>query len=148
MGCGRLCQSGTSCAARLRPPRFSFRYPIRRRGHAPATAIFSFAPYIGPVVIVTLLTMASLVSTASLAAALALPAVYVSVLLFVQNLISPYIWGRRLSLNPVAIFIAIVLWGWMWGMAGALLAVPLLASFKIVAERFRTLRPAAEFLSS
>ena len=113
-----------------------------------ATAVFSFAPYIGPVVIVTLLTMASLVSTDSLAAALALPAIYVSVLLFVQNLISPYIWGRRLSLNPVAIFIAIVLWGWMWGMAGALLAVPLLASFKIVAERFRSLRPAAEFLSS
>ncbi len=51
------------------------------------------------------------------------------------------------TLNPVAIFISIVLWGWMWGMAGALLAVPLLASFKIVAERVRTLRPAAEFLS-
>ncbi len=68
-------------------------------------------------------------------------------LLLVQNLVSPYIWGRRLSLNPVAIFISIILWGWMWGMAGALLAVPLLASFKIVADRVGALRPTAEFLS-
>lgn len=111
------------------------------------TAILSFAPYVGPVVILVLLTMASLASLSSLAAALALPAIYLSVLLLVQNLVSPYIWGRRLSLNPVAIFISIILWGWMWGMAGALLAVPLLASFKIVADRVGPLRPAAEFLS-
>lgn len=111
-----------------------------------ATLIFSFAPYIGPVVIITLLTMASMISLPSLTAALALPAIYLTVLLTVQNLISPFIWGRRLALNPVAIFISIILWGWMWGMAGALLAVPLLASFKIVAERVGALRPAAELL--
>jgi predicted PurR-regulated permease PerM len=111
-----------------------------------ATVIFSFAPYIGPVVIITLLTMASMISLPSLTAALALPAIYLTVLLTVQNLISPFIWGRRLALNPVAIFISIILWGWMWGMAGALLAVPLLASFKIVAERVGALRPAAELL--
>lgn len=109
-------------------------------------AILSFAPYVGPVVILTLLTMASLASMSSLTAAIALPAIYLTVLLLVQNLISPYIWGRRLALNPVAIFIAIILWGWMWGMAGALLAVPLLASFKIVAERVNALHPVAEFL--
>ena len=68
-------------------------------------------------------------------------------LITVQNVVSPQIWGKRLALNPVAIFIAIIFWGWMWGMAGALLAVPLLASFKIVAGRVSTLRPAAEFLS-
>lgn len=111
------------------------------------TAILSFAPYVGPVVILVLLTMASLASLSSLTAALALPAIYICVLLLVQNLVSPYIWGRRLSLNPVAIFISIILWGWMWGMAGALLAVPLLASFKIVADRVGALHPAAEFLS-
>ncbi|WP_088343775.1 MULTISPECIES: AI-2E family transporter [Rhodomicrobium] len=111
------------------------------------TAILSFAPYVGPVVILVLLSLASIVSVNALTAALALPAIYLCVLLLVQNLISPYIWGRRLSLNPVAIFISIILFGWMWGMAGALLAVPLLASFKIVAERVGTLRPAAEFVS-
>jgi predicted PurR-regulated permease PerM len=111
------------------------------------TFILSFAPYVGPVAIIILLTMATLISLNALAPALILVAIYVGVLLAVQNVVSPYIWGRRLSLNPVAIFISIIFWGWMWGVAGALLAVPLLASVKIVAERVRALRPVADFLS-
>jgi predicted PurR-regulated permease PerM len=111
------------------------------------TAILSFAPYVGPVVIIALLTMATLISLNAVAPALILSGVYLAMLIAVQNVISPHIWGKRLALNPVAIFIAIIFWGWMWGMAGALLAVPLLASFKIVADRVSALRPAAEFLS-
>jgi predicted PurR-regulated permease PerM len=111
------------------------------------TFVLSFAPYVGPVVIVIILAMATLISLNALGPALALIAIYLVVLLTVQNVVSPHIWGKRLSLNPVAIFISIIFWGWMWGVAGALLAVPLLASFKIVAERVRTLRPMAEFLS-
>ena len=110
-------------------------------------AILSFAPYVGPVVIVMLLMMAALISLKALAPAFILIGVYLIVLIAMQNVVSPHIWGKRLSLNPVAIFIAIIFWGWMWGMAGALLAVPLLASFKIVAERVGALRPMAEFLS-
>jgi predicted PurR-regulated permease PerM len=111
------------------------------------TFFLSFAPYVGPVVIAIILTMAALISLNAWGPALALVGSYLGVLITVQNVVSPQIWGRRLALNPVAIFIAIVFWGWMWGMAGALLAVPLLASFKIVAGRVSTLRPAAEFLS-
>jgi predicted PurR-regulated permease PerM len=111
------------------------------------TAILSFAPYVGPVVIIILLTMATLISVNALATALILVAIYVGALITVQNVVSPHIWGKRLSLNPVAIFISIIFWGWMWGMPGALLAVPLLASFKIVADRVSALRPTAEFLS-
>lgn len=111
------------------------------------TLILSFAPYVGPVVIAIILTMAALISLNAVAPALILTGTYLCVLLAVQNVVSPQIWGRRLALNPVAIFISIIVWGWMWGMAGALLAVPLLASFKIVAGRVSALRPAAEFLS-
>ena len=59
----------------------------------------------------------------------------------------PAILGRQLLLSPVAIFIAIIFWGWLWGVIGALLAVPLLASIKIICERFEPLRPIAEFLT-
>jgi predicted PurR-regulated permease PerM len=111
------------------------------------TMILSFAPYVGPVVIAILLAMAAIMSLNALTPALILVGVYLAVLIMVQNVVSPQIWGRRLALNPVAIFISIIFWGWMWGMPGALLAVPLLASFKIVAERVGALRPAAEFLS-
>ncbi len=111
------------------------------------TLILSFAPYVGPVVISIILTMAALISLNAWAPALILVGCYLTVLITVQNVISPQIWGKRLALNPVAIFISIIFWGWMWGMAGALLAVPLLASLKIVAGRVSALRPASEFLS-
>ena len=111
------------------------------------TLFLSFAPYVGPVVIAIILSMATMISLNALTPALILVGTYLGVLITVQNVVSPQIWGRRLALNPVAIFISIIVWGWMWGMAGALLAVPLLASFKIVAGRVSSLRPAAEFLS-
>ncbi len=51
------------------------------------------------------------------------------------NFITPMIMGRRLRLSPVAILIWLLIWGWMWGIAGALLAVPMLTSLKLIAER-------------
>lgn len=111
------------------------------------TAVLSFAPYVGPAVIAVVLSMAALISVNQIAPALILTGTYLGMLVFMQNVISPHIWGRRLALNPVAIFVSIIFWGWLWGVPGALLAVPLLSSFKIVAERVRALRPAAEFLS-
>jgi predicted PurR-regulated permease PerM len=62
------------------------------------------------------------------------------------QILTPLILGRRLALSPVAIFIAMLTWGWLWGIAGALIAVPLLASFKIVCENLETLRPIAVLL--
>jgi predicted PurR-regulated permease PerM len=64
------------------------------------------------------------------------------------EVVTPYVLGRGLLLNPVAIFIAIMLWGWLWGIVGVLLAVPLLASLKIICERVEPLHPIAEFLTT
>jgi predicted PurR-regulated permease PerM len=54
--------------------------------------------------------------------------------------------GHRLSLNPVAIFIGVAFWWEIWGIAGAFLAVPLLASLKIVCDHFEWLAGVGEFL--
>jgi predicted PurR-regulated permease PerM len=54
---------------------------------------------------------------------------------------TPMILGKRLLLNPVAVFISLLLWGWMWGIVGALIAVPLMAAFKIVCDHVPPLRP-------
>ncbi len=53
------------------------------------------------------------------------------------NLITPMILGRHMRLSPVAILIWLLFWGWMWGVPGALLAVPMLTSVKIVTQRMR-----------
>jgi predicted PurR-regulated permease PerM len=54
--------------------------------------------------------------------------------------------GRRLTLNPVAIFVGLALWFFMWGIPGALIAVPLLAAVKIFCEHIESLASISEFL--
>jgi hypothetical protein len=51
------------------------------------------------------------------------------------------------TLSPVAVFVMIIVLVWMWGVIGALVAVPVLASLKIIYDRIGSLRPIAEFLS-
>ena len=54
--------------------------------------------------------------------------------------------GRRLLLNPVVVFIGLTFWGWLWGIPGALLAVPMLVMFKILCDLIEPLAPVSEFL--
>jgi predicted PurR-regulated permease PerM len=56
--------------------------------------------------------------------------------------------GRRLTLNPVVIFLGLIFWGWLWGIAGALLAVPIMMVLKIFCEHSEPLAPIGEFLGS
>jgi predicted PurR-regulated permease PerM len=63
-------------------------------------------------------------------------------------LITPMILGRRLTLNPVMIFLGLTFWGWMWGIAGAILAVPIMVVFKIFCDHVESLAPVGEFLGS
>jgi predicted PurR-regulated permease PerM len=55
--------------------------------------------------------------------------------------------GRRLTLNPLVIFISLMFWTWLWGIPGALLSIPMLMMFKILCDHFKPLAPVGEFLS-
>lgn len=110
-------------------------------------ALFSFAPYAGPTLTAIMLTLIGMLTFDSLSWALIAPGVFLVLMFIYGNFLIPVTLGNRLSLNPVAIFLAIVFWGWLWGIPGALLAVPILASVKIICDRFQSLKPIAEFLS-
>ena len=76
-----------------------------------------------------------------------LPAVsYLAASVLESNLITPHVLGRWMTLNPVAIFLSFLFWGWIWGIPGMLLAVPLLAILKIFCTKLPNLNPIAEFL--
>jgi predicted PurR-regulated permease PerM len=60
------------------------------------------------------------------------PAIFVGLHMIEANLITPMIVGKRLTINPLAILIALSFWTWVWGTLGALLAVPLLIIMKTV----------------
>jgi predicted PurR-regulated permease PerM len=111
------------------------------------TFLLSFAPYAGSAAIFVILAFVGLLSFSQWTWAL-FPALSYIVLMFVSgNIVIPLLVGRRLTLSPLAIFISIIFWGWMWGVIGALVAVPLLASFKIICQRIDPLKPIAEFLT-
>ena len=111
------------------------------------TVLFSYAPYAGSAVMAVLLGLVGMTTFESWFDALLPVALFVVLVSVFSNLVMPVIVGNRLTLSPLAIFVSILFWGWMWGVAGALLAVPLLASFKITCERIQPLRPVAEFLT-
>lgn len=109
-------------------------------------ALLNYAPYIGALIGLIILTAVGLLSFDNLGQALLVPGVFTVMTVLEGQILTPLILGRRLALSPVAIFIAMLTWGWLWGIAGALIAVPLLASFKIVCENLDTLRPIAVLL--
>ena len=110
-------------------------------------AVLSFAPYIGEFAIVVLLGLAGVLTFDNLAPAVVAPFVYFVLMTICWQGVVPFVVGRRLTLSPVAVFIMIMVLGWMWGVIGALVAVPVLASAKIICEHFGPLRPIAEFLT-
>ncbi len=111
-------------------------------------AVLNFVPYVGALTSMAILAIVGVQTFDSLAQALAAPAILLALIVASAAVVAPFILGRRLLLNPVAIFISILLWGWLWGIFGVLLAVPLLATFKIVCERVEPLHPVAEFLTT
>lgn len=68
--------------------------------------------------------------------------------LVISNFVYPILQGRRLSLSPLAIIVAMTFWSWVWGFAGALIAVPLTAAGVIVCRQFKRTRWFARLLSA
>ena len=110
------------------------------------TVVLNFIPYIGPVVIATLLLLAALVSFEPGAAVLAPAGVFVLIHAIESNFVSPWFMGHRLTLSPLSIFVSVLFWGWLWGMTGALIAVPVLVGVRSLCKHNRRWRLLAVFL--
>ena len=109
-------------------------------------ALLEFVPYLGAVTIIFVLGVAALTTFDSVSHALLIPAAFLAVNLVQANLVSPLLYGRRLTLNPVALFVGLAFWWWIWGIPGAFIAVPLMATFKIFCDHIDALAPIGEFL--
>ena len=104
------------------------------------SGFLSLIPYLGvvlailPPVIVGLgyLTTATFVLTC---------AIVVGLHLFAMNVLYPMVLGKRLQLNPLAVTIALLFWGWLWGAMGLILAVPVTGALKIICDNIERLRP-------
>ncbi len=111
-------------------------------------ALLNFIPYFGPFTGVVVLSIAGLLTFDSVGRGLIPPVIYFSLHILESYFVTPMILGRRLTLNPVVIFISLMFWMWLWGLPGALLAVPLLMTLKILCDHFKPLTSLGELLST
>jgi hypothetical protein len=88
--------------------------------------VLNYIPYIGPACMALMLLAVGLVTFPTLGYALLPPAAFVALTTLEGHIITPTVLGRSLTLNPLAVFLALAFWTWMWGPMGAFLAVPLL----------------------
>jgi predicted PurR-regulated permease PerM len=110
------------------------------------TVIAEFVPYLGGAAMTILLTAVGLATFPSLGPALLPPAAYQLLNIIQNNLVSPIAYGRRLRLNPVAVLIGVMVFWALWGVPGAFLAVPIVATAKVLGDRLDGLAALGEFL--
>lgn len=111
-------------------------------------AAFNFVPYIGAAVGIACVAAASLITFGTLGEAIVPPAVYLLLTTIEAYLVTPAVLSRRFTLNPVVVLVGLLFWGWIWGIPGALIAMPLVMTVKIVCDYVPALGTVGEFLSN
>lgn len=108
--------------------------------------LLNYIPILGPLFGTGIFLLAGMLSFDSLWWALLPPILYFGIHLVEGEAITPMLLARRFTLNPVLVILSLVSWFWMWGVPGAILAVPMLAILKIVCDRLRPLKALGHFL--
>jgi predicted PurR-regulated permease PerM len=99
------------------------------------TFVFEFLPYIGAAFMVLSLAITGLATFEGIGQVLLAPVAYITISTIQNNAVSPFAYGSGLRLNPLAVLLGVLIGWFLWGVAGAFVAVPLLAAVKIFAER-------------
>jgi predicted PurR-regulated permease PerM len=106
----------------------------------------NFVPYIGAIATAIVLSLVALATFGTLQQAIMAPLLFLTLTSIEGYLFTPMMLGRRLTLNPVIVFVSLIFWGWLWGLPGALMAVPLTATFKIFCDHIEPLAPIGELM--
>lgn len=108
--------------------------------------VTNYIPYLGAIVMIGVLAMVGFLTFDNNTQAMMVPLSFVGLNILESYLVTPLVLGHRLTLNPVVIFLGLTFWGWLWGITGALLAVPIMVVLKIFFDHSEPLRPIGEFL--
>ena len=108
--------------------------------------VLNYVLILGPLSGVVVFFGVGLLTFPTLWQALLPPAAYLAIHLIEGEAVTPMLVARRFTLNPVLVIGSVIFWDWMWGIPGALIAVPALATFKIVCDRVRPLMAIGHFI--
>ena len=106
----------------------------------------TYVPYLGPAIGVITVAVAATLTFDNIGWVLLIGGTYWGITIIEGTFVTPQILGHRLTLNPFVILAGLMFWGWLWGIPGTLLAVPLIASVKIFSDHIESLAPLGEFL--
>jgi predicted PurR-regulated permease PerM len=120
------------------------RFPVALGAFA---ALTNFVPYVGQVVGGALPVLVTLSQSESIGDALIVAAVYLAVVTIEGYVITPYVLGRSLDLNGTTVLLACLFWGFLWGLVGLILAIPITVSVKLIFQHVPELNRWAELMS-
>jgi predicted PurR-regulated permease PerM len=111
-------------------------------------AVLTYIPYLGAAIGISLVGAIAIVSFDTIGHALLAPAVYLAVATLEGQVLTPTIVGRRLEMNAVAILVSVAVWAWLWGVIGALIAVPFLVIVKVISFHIESMEAVGRFLGA
>ncbi|MEQ8392472.1 MAG: AI-2E family transporter [Thalassospira sp.] len=112
-----------------------------------AAAVLNYVPILGALTGIAIVGIVALVSMQTTSQALMAPAVYLACTVLEGQIITPALVGNRIRINSIAIVLAVAFWGWMWGVVGILVAVPLLIVTRVIANHVEGLGGLRELLA-
>ncbi|MEO7954971.1 MAG: AI-2E family transporter [Polaromonas sp.] len=110
--------------------------------------VMNLVPYIGSLITAAASALVGFMQFGTLNMALAVGTTSLLIHTVVGNLLTPWLTSRASRLSPVAVFVGLLAWGWLWGIWGLLLGIPIMMMVKSVCDRVDDLKPIGEFLGS
>jgi predicted PurR-regulated permease PerM len=109
-------------------------------------AVLNYAPYVGPMIGILLMLVMGFVTWNEVGPSLLPSAMYLALHTIEGQLVTPIVLGRRMALSPLVLILALMVFGWLWGIIGLLLAVPLLVCVKLVLAKIEGMEGWARLL--
>jgi predicted PurR-regulated permease PerM len=113
-----------------------------------ASGVLNLIPYIGSAIVTVAAGLVAFLQFGDIKSALAIAGASLLIHTVVGNLLVPWLTSKASRMNPVVVFIGVLAWGWLWGVWGLLLGIPILMMVKAVCDRVENLKPVGELLGS
>jgi len=111
-----------------------------------AAGIFNTIPYLGPIIVTGGTSLVAFLQFGTFSMAFLVAGISLLITSLEGNLLTPWLTGRASRMSPLVVFIAVLFWGWLWGVWGLLLGVPIIMIIKAICDRVEDLKPVGELL--
>lgn len=113
-----------------------------------AAGVLNLVPYVGAILVTAAAALVAFLQFGQVNMALWVGGASMAIHMVQGNLLTPWLTSQASRMNPVAVFVGVLAWGWLWGVWGLLLGIPILMAVKAVCDRVEDLKPVGELLGT